>query len=74
MANGDGLFGPTWRWIAAGMITVLLAAGSALLADTQNNIRTLWEKKVDKEQYRCDQARIEDKLDKLIDMTIKGRR
>lgn len=72
MANGDGKFGPTWKWIVGTLGALLIAVLGTLYGDIQGNIKGLWDKKLDKEQYRCDQARIEGKLDKLIDIQING--
>lgn len=70
MANGDGKFGPTWKWIVGILITILLLVSAASLGSMKSDISRLQEVKVDKDQYRCDISRVEGKLDKIIEMQM----
>jgi hypothetical protein len=71
VANSDGKFGPSWKWIVGILAGVLIAVSGTLYGDVRGQISRLQEQKVDKDQYRTDVSRLEGKLDKLIDMQMR---
>jgi len=67
----------SWKWIAGILVGLIILAFGGIIADTRQGVSQAQEKiekiqaaKVDKEQYRCDIERVEDKLDKLINMHV----
>jgi hypothetical protein len=71
MANGDGKYGPSWKWIVGILAGVLIAVSGTLYTDMRANIAKLQEGKVDKEQYRCDVTEIKQGIRDINEWFIK---
>ena len=71
--NGNGSRFIPWVWLAGTAVTLLISIAGFTLAETRGDIRSLQERKLDREQYYQDMRGINDKLDCLIKMHMDGK-
>lgn len=64
--NGNGK-SVTWKWLVGVLVTLLFLVAGGVLADIRGDVKALTREKVDKDRYECDMARVEKKLDYIIE-------
>jgi len=76
--NGNGSRYPSWKWLTGILVGLLIVIGGYSLSDVRSEVKTLHDKKVDKDAYYRDIDRIGktmDEMDKKLDRILaKGTR
>jgi len=70
--NGNGK-GPTWKWLAGILVGILIVVGGYFLGDVRSEVRSLSERKLDKETYYNDIKDIKTDLKALLNMHMKDK-
>lgn len=67
MANGDGRFGPTWKWIAVTVVGILVTLALTSFVGVRSDIKDLDEKKADRREV----SEMKGKIDRIYDCFLE---